>query len=164
MYNLTVEGLHTYAVGASGVLVHNGCTKASAKKALAASEEAQTSAATVAPSGAIEYPLKRPAGVSDAAWQNKLNALNEGAAQGRAKVVYEPVRNGQAQRQARQQGMIKPGDDADHGLDLQFNGSDNISEIISTNSRVNRSVGSQGKGRLNYPDGTPISKFTEVER
>ena len=24
VYNLTVEGLHTYAVGASGVLVHNG--------------------------------------------------------------------------------------------------------------------------------------------
>ena len=109
----------------------------------------------------ITYTLKRPPGVSDADWQAKLAALNKGAEEGRAKVVYDPVRNGAAQAQARRQGLIQPGHDADHGLDLQFGGQDTLSEIISTNSSVNRSVGAQGKQRIKYPDGTPIKKFEE---
>jgi hypothetical protein len=86
---------------------------------------------------------------------------NEAAAAGRAKVVHNPVRDGRAQRLAKKKGMIEKGHDADHGLDLQFGGEDVIEEIISTESRVNRSVGGQGKRRMKFPDGTPIRKFFE---
>jgi hypothetical protein len=113
------------------------------------------------PGDGIDYPLKRPDGVSDAAWQKKLDALNQGASSGRAKVVHKPVRTGAAQKQARKSGQIEPGHDADHGLDLQYGGSDTIDEIISTQKRVNRSVGAQGRRRLQYPDGTPIRQFLE---
>jgi hypothetical protein len=91
-----------------------------------------------------------------------MNALNKGAAEGRAKVVYAPERTGAAQKAAREQGAVQPGDDADHGLDLQFGGEDSVGEIVSTTPRVNRSVGGQGRARLQYPDGTPIVKFTEA--
>lgn len=87
--------------------------------------------------------------------------MNAAAAEGRAKVVHRPVRSGEAQRQARAEGRISPGDDADHGLDLQFGGQDVPEEIISTNSTVNRSVGGQGRQRLSHPDGTPITCFKE---
>ena len=109
----------------------------------------------------IEYTLKRPPGVTDVQWQKKLDALNAGAAEGRAKVVHHPVRSGAAQRQARAEGRIAPGDEADHGLDLQFGGRDVPEEIISTNKTVNRSVGGQGRERLRHPDGTPIKCFKE---
>ncbi|MCA9140950.1 MAG: hypothetical protein KDB00_29465, partial [Planctomycetales bacterium] len=146
VYNLEIHTEHVYEIGNAGILVHNtggdGCP-------------------VNAPRDGIDYPLKRPDGVSDADWQKKLDALNQGAAEGQAKVVHKPVRDGKAQRQARQLGQIEAGHDADHGLDLQFGGDDTIDEIISTQSRVNRSVGAQGRGRLQHPDGTPIKRFTE---
>ena len=111
----------------------------------------------------IDYTLKQPAGVSDAEWQAKVAAMNEQATAGNAKVVYNPVRNGQAQIQARKQGLIKNGHDADHSLDLQFGGVDDIGNIRSTPSRINRSVGGQGQGRKQYPDGTPINRFVDDE-
>jgi hypothetical protein len=111
----------------------------------------------------IEITLKRPPGVTDAQWQAKLDALNKAAAEGRAKVVYKPARSGAAQRQARTEGRIEVGDDADHGLDLQFGGEDIVDEIISTNPSVNRSVGGQGRQRLQYPEGTAIRLFKETK-
>ncbi|WP_304949615.1 RHS repeat domain-containing protein, partial [Verrucomicrobium spinosum] len=113
--------------------------------------------------GGIDYPLKKPPGVSDADWNAKLAAMNEQAAAGKAKVVHSPVRDGKAQKQARQQGMIEDGHDADHALDLQFGGADDIGNIRSTPSRVNRSVGGQGQGRKQHPDGTPIDRFVDDE-
>ena len=80
-------------------------------------------------------------------------------ARGEAKVVLHPERDGKAQRDARAAGEIQPGHDADHALDLQFGGKDARSNIVSTNSSVNRSVGSQGKQRTQFPDGTPIKEF-----
>ncbi|MFZ5440742.1 MAG: DUF6531 domain-containing protein [Myxococcota bacterium] len=109
----------------------------------------------------ITIQLKRPSGVSDAAWNGKMKALNDAAARGQAKVVHRPVRDGAAQRQARQSGSIAPGDHADHALDLQFGGADDIDNIRSTDARVNTSVGGQGQQRLAHPDGTPISGFVE---
>lgn len=114
-----------------------------------------------APVRGVEITLKRPPGVTDAQWQSKLDALNAAAAEGRAKVVHQPVRSGAAQRQARAEGRISPGDDADHALDLQFGGQDVSEEIISTNSTVNRSVGAQGHQRLRHPDGMPITCFKD---
>ena len=64
-------------------------------------------------------------------------------------------------RSSAKDGIIENGHDADHGLDLQYGGTDSLDEIISTQSRVNRSVGGQGKARMNYPDGTPIKRFVE---
>jgi hypothetical protein len=110
----------------------------------------------------IEYTVKRPSGVTDAQWQKKLDALNKGAELGRAKVVHDPVRTGTAQKAAREEGLVDAADDADHGLDLQFGGEDAVGEIISTNPRVNRSIGGQGKARKQYPDGTPIVRFKEA--
>ena len=109
----------------------------------------------------IDISLKRPPGVTDAQWQKKLDALNTASAEGRAKVVRTPSRSGRAQRQARREGRVEAGDDADHGLDLQFGGEDTVEEIISTNPTVNRSVGGQGRQRLQHPDGTPIRSFKE---
>lgn len=97
-------------------------------------------------------------------WKGKLDAMNAQAAQGKAKIVHEPDRTGAdaVQRKAHAQGMIKDGHDADHALDIQFGGSaTNPANIRSTAARVNRSVGSQGKRRLDYPDGTPIREFVE---
>ena len=88
-----------------------------------------------------------------------MGKWNEGAANGKAKVVYNPERSGVAQREARAAGKIKQGHDADHGLDLQFDGDDLRSNITSTPSRINRSVGGQGNRRFQYPDGTPIKEF-----
>ena len=122
-----------------------------------------TPEAQAAPKSGVEITLKRPAGVTDAQWQKKLDALNAGAAEGRAQVVHRPVRTGTAQRQARAEGRISAGDDADHALDLQFGGKDTPAEIISTNSTVNRSVGAQGRQRLRHPDGTPINRFREEQ-
>lgn len=82
---------------------------------------------------------------------------------GNARIVYDPVRGGRAQREARHQGMIQDGHDADHALDLQFGGKDELGNIRSTPSRVNRSVGGQGNGRRRHPDGTPIRRFIEDE-
>lgn len=170
VYNFAVGHDRTYAVGRGGVLVHNNETcltqvTVGGRAPLSPDEQrlydlAEIKARRCQNSG-IEYPLQRPDGVSDADWQSKLDALNNGANAGRAKVVYDPVRDGKAQRDARKKGMIKPNHDADHGLDLQFGGKDDISEIISTESRVNRSVGAQGSHRKKYPDGTPIKKFVE---
>jgi hypothetical protein len=140
VFNLEIGEVHQYFVSELEVLAHNG-------------------SADVNATGGIEYSLKRPSGVTDAQWEAKLNALNKGAAEGRAKVVYQPTRTGAAQREARDLGLISDGDDADHGLDLQYGGDDTIDEIQSTNSRVNRSVGAQGRARKNYPDGTAITRF-----
>jgi hypothetical protein len=65
------------------------------------------------------------------------------------------------QKEARKDGLIKSGHDADHGLDLQFGGTPGKENIISTEQRVNRSVGGQGAARKQYPDGTQIRKFVE---
>jgi RHS repeat-associated protein len=107
----------------------------------------------------IVYSLKRPSGVSDAAWQAKVNKMNAAAARGEAKVVHHPTRSGAAQREARAAGDIKPGHDADHGLDLWAGGADARPNITSTPPRINRSVGGQSRARLDYPDGTPIKEF-----
>ena len=140
VYNLEVEYDHVFHVTEQGVLGHN--TTRCAKTG-------------------VDIKLKRPDGVSDEAWQKKLDALNNAAAQGKARVVHNPVRNGSAQRQARREGRIAPGDDADHALDLQFGGADDASNIMSTDRRVNRSVGGQGRQRMQHADGTPINRFTE---
>ena len=108
-----------------------------------------------------DITLKRPDGVSDEDWEAKLRILNEAAEQGRARVVHSPTRTGTAQRQARREGRIKPGHDADHGLDLQFGGEDSPGNIVSTPTRVNRSVGGQGQQRLQHPEGTRIDNFLE---
>jgi len=110
------------------------------------------------PEGVV-ITLKKPEGVSDAEWKAKLKALNDAAKNGKAKVVHNPVRDGKAQKQARKEGKIKKGHDADHSLDLQFGGDDKPSNIRSTPSRVNRSVGGQGQQRMQHPHGTPIRKF-----
>jgi hypothetical protein len=116
-------------------------------------------AAVVAAKAGVSYPLKKPAGVSDAAWRTKLGMLNAAAARGEARVVHSPTRSGTAQREARSSGMIEPGHDADHALDLQFGGADSMANITSTATRVNRSVGAQGRARMAFPDGTPIKEF-----
>jgi hypothetical protein len=143
VYNFTVDGLHDYFVGAQKVLVHNNpCSQPAA----------------------IQYPLKKPVGVSDTEWQAKLDAMNAQAAQGKAKIVHDvsrPPEAAQAQRQAREQGMIREGDQADHALDMQFGGSAGMENIRSTPARINQSVGAQGKARQQYPDGTPIERFVE---
>ena len=112
-----------------------------------------------APKDGVVITLKRPEGVSDEAWQAKMDHLNAAAARGEAKVVHNPERDGKAQREARKEGRIGEGCDADHALDLQFGGKDDGSNIVSTDSRVNRSVGGQGQQRMQYEDGTPIKEF-----
>lgn len=113
----------------------------------------------VMPDEGATIVLKKPAGVSDAAWDKKVRALNDAAKRGDARVVHNPARSGVAQRQARREGRIQPGHDADHELDLQFNGEDVPANITSTPSRINRSVGGQGAQRMQFPDGTPIKEF-----
>ena len=146
VYNFSVAGLHTYFVGLGEIWVHNSdiCPPDGANRG-------------------IDYQLKRPDGITDDEWKGKLDAMNAQADAGKAKVVYDTVRDGKAQKEARQQGMIEDGHDADHALDLQFGGEDVIGNIRSTPSRVNRSVGGQGHRRKLYPEGTPIRRFIEDE-
>jgi RHS repeat-associated protein len=152
-------------ISALGVIpVLGGWIARAIRKARAAAKAAKV--AKVAEEAAkarkgIQYPLKRPPGVSDVEWAKKLKALNDAAAAGEAKVVHHPVRGSKVQKEARQQGLVKPGQDADHGLDLQYGGQDTGKNIQGLDPRVNRSVGGQGKGRLKHPDGTPITGFPE---
>jgi len=46
---------------------------------------------------------------------------------------------------------------ADHALDLQFGGKKDGANIVSTDSRANRSVGVGQAAK--YEDGTPIKEF-----
>ena len=116
-----------------------------------------------AKSKGVEIKLKKPKGVSDKEWKKKLNILNKGAKKGKAKVVHKPTRTGKVQKDARKAGKIKKGHEADHGLALQFGGDDTSGNITSTPKRINRSVGGQGKQRIQYRDGTPIRGFKEVK-
>ncbi len=148
VYNFLIADNHTYLVSEAGVVVHNNPC-------------AQPAGGTGA---GIDYKLKQPEGVSSAEWKGKMDALNEQAAAGEAKIVHEPDRPPealQAQRQARSSGMIQEGHHADHALDLQFGGKPGIENIRSTPARINTSVGAQGKARLSYPDGTKIRRFVD---
>jgi hypothetical protein len=92
-----------------------------------------------------------------------MGLLKKAAADGQARVVHNPKRDGKAQREARAAGEIEEGHDADHGLDLQYGGADTRENIVSTPQRINRSIGGQRGGR-DVPDGTPIEDFEEVKQ
>jgi len=134
------------------------CPKRKKKEAEAGADKEGTKKKGPKKKGAV-IVLKKPANVSQKDWDAKLAHLNAAAKKGKAKVVHHPERDGKAQRDARAAGEIQAGHDADHALDLQFGGQDARSNIVSTNSSVNRSVGSQGKQRMQFPDGTPIRGF-----
>jgi len=155
VYNVEVEQRHTYYVGETGVLVHNNGPACPPTGGTAGGDAPSDTGVVIA--------LERPSGVSDAAWQAKLQHLNEGARSGSARVVHRPSMTGAAQREARRSGAISAGDDADHALDLQFGGADDAANIVSTPARVNRSVGAQGRQRLDHSDGTRIREFRSNE-
>ena len=80
--------------------------------------------------GRARAPGKRSRSVG-----RRVPQMNARAARGGATVVRSPVRAGNAQR-APAKGMIKPGHHADHALDLQYGGADDIANVTSAPARI----------------------------
>ena len=69
------------------------------------------------------------------------------------------VRTGRPQRQAKRQGMIKTGHQADHKQDLCLGGTDCLANIGSLHAGTNMSVGPQLRGQFGVlPSRTPVSR------
>lgn len=153
VYNLEVETAHQYHVTAAGLLTHNneGCPLTSSQQMTAEVSE------DLAANNGVDLTLKYKAGWTDA---------QRGAADGKAAALTQadtvvtpsPVRSGTTQG-------LGQGVDADHTVDLQLGGADDIlTNMSALDSSVNRSLGSQiNKQIKTLPAGTRVNNVRMVD-
>ena len=74
-------------------------------------------------------------------------------------VTHSIQRNGKAQSRYRKDNNLPKNLDADHKIDLQLGGEDELYNIHSLDKSVNRSLGSQIKNKIkSFPDGAIVDK------
>jgi hypothetical protein len=86
--------------------------------------------------------------------------IDAAAQRGEAQVTKSPVRSTTSASRTYKSagGLVPPGYDVDHVLDLQLGGEDSLSNMLPLNSSVNRSLGSQIMHAIkDAENGTPIS-------
>jgi filamentous hemagglutinin len=148
-YNLEVADIHTYQVGASGVLVHNACS---------------TGGAGAAPDG-VGLSLRYKSGWNAAqrsAADEKVGALNDAASSGGLRVTAVQRSGTSASSRYRSAGGTVPrGADVDHTIDLQLGGLDDVANMSPLERSVNRSLGSQIMWQLKSVEpGTCVTSVT----
>jgi len=108
----------------------------------------------------VDINLKYKEGWSDvqrAAADKKVKALT----QADTRVVKSPQRSGTTQSRYRKDTGLDSSMDADHTVDLQVGGADDLSNISGLDKSVNRSMGSQIQQKIkDLPEGTELDKFT----
>ncbi len=135
-----------------------GLLKGSADDAAEGAGKAVLEAAEEVGDDAVDINLKYKHGWSNsqrAAADGKVKALTEAE----TKVVKNPSRSGTAQAKYRKDSGLDASMDADHTIDLQLNGVDDMSNISGLDRSVNRSLGAQIQQNIKqYPEGTRVNK------
>ena len=118
---------------------------------------------TTPPRNGVDLVLKYKTGWTDA---QRAAADAKAAALTRADTVvtHSPVRGGTTQSRYRREQSLGAGVDADHTVDLQLGGVDDMANMSALDSSVNRSLGSQINHQIkNLPAGTRVNNVTMVD-